>query len=373
MRSLQFGSKSIAQRNRFDGLDGLRAIAALGVLWIHCWSMYGAPRYVLMGVDITSIVAIGGNGVDLFFVISGFCMYYFYARNKNFNGNDFWEFLKKRWTRLSPAFYTACALYICFRFYVNSSFPLIKSALTSIFYLNGLITQYTPESILWSLTAEWQFYIIVPFLLIYQNRLGFNFTFSIIAVVMLLLVVVSILTLKASADLFTSQIIFRYFEFFWGILVGRILLLFPNHALKYRALWLTGFIFFLYAGRACISAPVLMLSPKYFTFFKLLGFTLMGLGFAGLIYLTITSKRYLKNLFGNSFISFLGRISFSFYLWHAIVHRITGQYLVEIFGYKSGITVPVFNFVFSTIVLLPLSTISFRLLEQPFMAKYNKT
>lgn len=373
MRSLQSGSKSINNQNRFASLDGLRAVAALGVLWIHCWAMYGAPRYVLLGFDITSVIAIAGNGVDLFFVISGFCMYYFYARNKTFGSSDFWKFLKKRWIRLSPAFYTACVAYIIFRVYNEQSFPVIKSILSSLFYLNGLFWPYTPEGILWSLTPEWQFYVIIPFLLIYQNRIGFKVTFIIISSAILLLAVLSVLLFKTSSDLLTGQIVFRYSEFFWGVLVGRIMLLFPNYNLKHRVFWFVIFIIILYAGRVCISLPVLKLSTQYYDLFKLLGFTLMGAGFSGLMYLTITSKTYLKKVFGNNFMSFLGRISFSFYLWHAMVHRFTGQYLLEIYGDKSGIVIPVINFVFSTIVLLPLATISFLLLEQPFVAKYKKT
>src|ERR1700753_1334175 len=98
-------------RPRIQALDGLRFLAAIGVLWIHSWTLYGHARWDVGKVDLANIMAIGGNGVDLFFVISGFCMYYFYASKADFSYHDFWRFLVKRWVRLSPAFYTATVLY----------------------------------------------------------------------------------------------------------------------------------------------------------------------------------------------------------------------------------------------------------------------
>jgi peptidoglycan/LPS O-acetylase OafA/YrhL len=106
-------------KTKIAKLDGLRALAALGVLWIHIWTIHGNPRFKIAGLDITNILALGGNGVDLFFVISGFCMYYFYAHKATFSYLDFWTFIKKRWQRLSPAFYTATLVYIAFAYYTN--------------------------------------------------------------------------------------------------------------------------------------------------------------------------------------------------------------------------------------------------------------
>jgi peptidoglycan/LPS O-acetylase OafA/YrhL len=344
--------------NRFVALDGLRAVAAPGVLWIHCWSAYGAPRF-----------ALGGNGVDLFFALSGFCMYYFYGRNNTFSYADFGSFIKKRWIRLSPAFYTACLVYMILRFYSDHSFPLVTSAITSLFYLNGVFANYTPQAILWTLTVEWQFYIIVPFLLFYQNRLSFSVAFLTITTAILTLAIVSVLVLKRKSDILTDQILFRYFEFMWGVLAARILLVFPQYRLKYRALILLVLIATIYIGRICISRPVLKLSVHYYNLYKLLGFNLMALGFSGLIYLSLTSKRFLKTLLGNRVIGFVGQVSFSFYLWHALINGIVGAQLVKVFGYKAGLTVPLANFVISTAILVPLSALSFKYLERPFMAR----
>ena len=159
-------------------------MAALGVLWIHTWAIHGNPRLFVGRIDITSILALGGNGVDLFFVISGFCMYYFYADKTSFNYVDFWTFLKKRWIRLSPAFYFATIIYILFRNQSEHITTFGLKLLTSIFYLNSF-SKYNAEGFFWSLGAEWQFYIVIPFLFILQHRMGFLKGFILISSVYL--------------------------------------------------------------------------------------------------------------------------------------------------------------------------------------------
>lgn len=356
-------------KSRLAALDGLRALAALGVLWIHTWTFHHNPRLFVYGIDISSVLALGGNGVDLFFVISGFCMYYFYASNKNFTYIDFWLFLKKRWIRLSPAFYTACLVYIFFNVNNGSAAFLVKIVLTCLTYLAAVFPGYNPEGILWSLTPEWQFYIIIPFLLIYQRQFGFKKTFIIITLSLLAIALLSIILLKSKSDYLSNQIVFRYFEFMWGILIGKLLLTMPNIKLKYRVVYFLAFIIITYTGRVLISKPVLSLSRDYYNLFKLSGFTIMGLGFSGIIYMALTSKKWLKMFLGNAALSFIGKISFSFYLWHALIHRLVGKQIMMAFPGVNNIALPLLTFSISVLILVPLSTASFYLLEKDFMAR----
>jgi peptidoglycan/LPS O-acetylase OafA/YrhL len=363
-----------ATKPRFAALDGLRACAALGVLWIHTWTIHHNPRYIIKGIDITSLMALGGNGVDLFFVISGFCMYYFYGCNTQFAYADFGVFLKKRWRRLSPAFYVACAVHTAVNYFNDNSYPVALSVLTSLTYLNAVFPNYNPEGIFWSLTPEWHFYIIIPFLLIYQLQTGFKKTFITITLCLLVIALVSILTLKSKSDIFSYHIVFRYFQFMWGVLAGRVLLKWPHILLKYRGLIFLGYVLITYTGRVLISAPLLSLSTNYYNIIKLLGFTVMGLGFSGLLYLVVTSTKWLKLLFGNTVLSFIGKISFSFYLWHGLVHRLVAGWVIStnhVNAYSLSSTF--ISFTISTLILIPLATISFHLLEKNFMTSTKST
>lgn len=355
-------------RQRLDTLDGLRAIAAIGVLWIHTWTVHGNPRFVILGIDITSILALGANGVDLFFVISGFCMYYFYANKTTFTYKDFWVFIKRRWVRLSPAFYFATLVYVFVNYKSDMSNVVLPKVFTSIFYLNSL-SPYNAEGFFWSLSPEWQFYILVPFLFIYQLKVGFSKTFLTISLFMLALAIISVLSLKSKSDTVTDQIIFRYFEFMSGIIVARIML-FHSFKLSYRWIWFILFLVLTYVGRIFLSKPILSLSESYYNLFKLTGFTIMCLGFGGIIYLSLTSTKWLKLLIGNPMISSLGRVSYSFYLWHGLVHLFISHLVIANFNIP-GILSPLTSFVLSTTILIPISHLSYFILEHPSLYTKN--
>src|SRR6185437_8818434 len=116
----------------------------MGVLWIHSWTFHGNPRCYIGPIDFADLLAIGGNGVDLFFVISGFCMYYFYGSKNEFSYHDFYRFIKKRWVRLSPAFYTATIVYIVVSTFIyhTSVTGSARNLLNSIFYLNSAFPEH---------------------------------------------------------------------------------------------------------------------------------------------------------------------------------------------------------------------------------------
>ncbi len=353
-------------KKRLDTLDGLRAVAALGVLWIHTWAIHGNPRFTLGGIDITSILALGGNGVDLFFVISGFCMYYFYANKTSFNYLDFWIFLKKRWIRLSPAFYFATIIYILFRLKPEPLVSIGLKFLTSVFYINSF-SKYNAEGFFWSLGAEWQFYVLIPFIFILQHRIGFLRGFALITSILFVVAIASVLYLKSGSDILTDQILFRYFEFACGIILARVILFNSIHLNK-RAFWLFGFILITYTGRILLSGYIQSLSPQYYNIIKLLGFTVMSAGFTGIVYLSITSTKWLRAILGNKAFGFLGKISYSFYLWHGIVHVVIGQLVIS--NLNIGGILPAFvTFSLSTIILIPVSYLSFLLLEKPFLSR----
>ena len=57
-------------------LDGLRGLAIALVVWYHAWLVSGQG---LAGINF--VAEAGFLGVDLFFFISGFCIFYPYARS----------------------------------------------------------------------------------------------------------------------------------------------------------------------------------------------------------------------------------------------------------------------------------------------------
>jgi peptidoglycan/LPS O-acetylase OafA/YrhL len=360
-------------KQRIQTLDGLRFLAAIGVLWIHTWTEFGNPRFYIGKIDLADFLALGANGVDLFFVISGFCMYYFYGRKSDFSYHSFYRFIKKRWVRLSPAFYAATIVYILVEKYVyNNNIDSVLNFFHSLIYLNYIFGQYNTASHFWTLTVEWQFYFTIPFLLIYQNKIGFKKIFMIIFGMILISGLIVVLILKDQSDLYTYTLLFRGVEFGCGVVAAR-LLIEPGFVLKNRALWLITFIIITYAGRVMISKPILMLSLYYYNFFKLIGFTLMGCGFGGILYMAVTSVKWLNVILGNRVATTMGRISYSFYLFHALVFHMVVFYAFQYVPHLKGIMAPLVVTVISAVILYPVSMLSYHFLEKPFLSIGNLT
>ena len=360
-------------RPRIESLDGLRFLAALGVLWIHSWTYFGNPRLNIGGFDITNTLAIGGNGVDLFFVISGFCMYFFYGDKISFSYQDFSRFLFKRWIRLSPAFYIATLIYLFAGWLVNNQQTeiLLKLGISALF-LNAIFPHYNAAAHFWTLGTEWQFYLLIPFILIYEKKFGFKKAFCILFFMLVLLSIISLFAFKANIiDWLGNQILFRGIEFGWGVIVARLLLKNNVILIKYRPLYFFISVSITYIGRILISKQVLELLPTYIGLFKLFGFTLMGLGFACILYLSITSKNRLNKILSNRLFKNTGKLSYSFYLWHALMIPFCAMFIIKIV--PTGIMAPILTTLLSTLLLYPISYISYILLEKPFLSVGNLT
>jgi len=81
--------------NKLEGIQILRGYAAMLVVVTHLWSV-GVISSVL------KFSRIGGLGVDIFFVISGFIMCY--SLRDRISSSDSVEFLKKRIFRVYPIY-----------------------------------------------------------------------------------------------------------------------------------------------------------------------------------------------------------------------------------------------------------------------------
>lgn len=97
-------------KQRIKPIDGLRAFAAFGVIWIHSWIFCSNPSLNIFSIDFYKLIAIVGNGVDFFFVISGFCMYLMIDKN-TFTLHTYFRFLYKRFLRIAPAFFASVIVY----------------------------------------------------------------------------------------------------------------------------------------------------------------------------------------------------------------------------------------------------------------------
>ncbi len=141
----------------FKGLDGLRFLSILAVVWHHSPNRTG----------VLSAERFGFLGVDLFFVISGFLIVTLLLREKEESGEiSLRAFYMRRSLRIFPLYYGfLLALTVWYATLGGNS------ARSSVFFDDlpfylFYVANWSPVGLgfLWSLAAEEQFYIVWPFL-----------------------------------------------------------------------------------------------------------------------------------------------------------------------------------------------------------------
>lgn len=146
-------------------IDGLRALAVIGVILFHAD----------LGLD-------GGFvGVDVFFVISGFLITNLILKDLKSNQFSILGFWERRARRIFPALFTVTLVTICasYLFLLPRDFELLGGSViwlsvfcSNIFFWKNTNSYFSgaaeemPLLHTWSLSLEEQFYVIVPILLL---------------------------------------------------------------------------------------------------------------------------------------------------------------------------------------------------------------
>jgi len=175
--------------SNFAVIDGIRAIAVLWVIIFHAWLF----QYLTFKSSIDKIydhplfywVSKGDLGVDLFFVISGFLIGgIIFKEIKSRDSFNFKRFYVRRFLRLTPVYIFAIFLDLVLLHTVN--LENILDYWSNILYINNYIPK-SPLGWTWSLAIEEQFYIVVPFLLVFifpkfRNKATFFIVLSAISI-----------------------------------------------------------------------------------------------------------------------------------------------------------------------------------------------
>lgn len=152
----------------FDGVDGLRALAAFAVLFHHVGFDTGTTFRTRVVGDL---VARGDIGVPIFFAISGFLLYrpFAAARVAGAPGPDARTFWWRRALRIFPAFWLAAVvLTVVFGERLGEGLaPIQRLTLTHI-YRPATALGALPHT--WSLAVELSFYAVLPGLAWLINR-----------------------------------------------------------------------------------------------------------------------------------------------------------------------------------------------------------
>lgn len=146
------------KKDRYDFIDNLRAVAIILVVLFHYTYHYESEYLFRSDNWSLKIAKFGWSGVDLFFIVSGYCIAMTITKAHNF-----FEFIVRRAARLYPG-YLVCGI-LTLIFYSIFELPgrevgWFVGFMNLIFanFIPGLNFQYI-DGIYWALIVEIKFYL----------------------------------------------------------------------------------------------------------------------------------------------------------------------------------------------------------------------
>jgi len=344
----------VPRSDRIAVLDGLRALAIGLVIALHAGILPG-----------------GGFGVTIFFVLSGFLITSILLRPSTLTRHGLLRFYARRLMRLYPPLLALCVFCAAFALLVLSGHArhlLLVEVGTSLsyttdFYLgHGRVTRdfgYIGQT--WSLAIEEQFYLLWPLLLILIQRTSRNLRGQLACVFVLMLAII-VWRAHLAAEGLGAHVGLSFDTQADALLMGCALALaLPSirQPLARHPRLLDG---------AAAGALILILLNAVnggADFPWRLAYPVVAVSAAvlvcRLVVPTVTSAgRLLTWVFSAPVVVFIGRISYSLYLWHPMVFAIAKRNLGLSSKSAQLLASPLL-----ALIILGVSWASYRWIEQP--------
>ncbi len=336
--------------NYREDIDGLRAISVLAVLLNHA------------GIGLFS----GGFiGVDIFFVISGYLITTIIVREIELNDFSLIKFYERRIRRILPALLVVVAftVAVCAIMYDAEKFRQFgKSVIATTLFASNINfwqesgyfdapSRLKPLLHTWSLAVEEQFYIVFPLFMAALYRYARKPAPAILMGTAALSLGLGIFTMTTdpSAAFYLAHL--RA----WELLVGGILALnlIPAGVGKTQRN-VIGLV-----GLAMIAFPIFQYTDN--TNFPGISALPPVLGAALIIFSGLEGKSLAGRLLSFPPLVFIGKISYSLYLWHWPLIIFAKYYMI-----RQMTSVETWILIAATLIV---STLSWRFVETPFRSK----
>ncbi|TEW55673.1 acyltransferase [Psychromonas sp. RZ22] len=281
-------------------INGLRALAVIAVVLFHF---------------NPTLIPGGFAGVDVFFVISGFLMTSIIFRGIEQDNFSLIKFYIARANRIIPALTVLCFTLLLLGWFSTFDVVFAKMSehiLASISFISNFT--YWQESgyfkavahqkwllHTWSLSAEWQFYLIYPLLLVVMRKF---LTLQAIKIAILIMVFVSFIASAILTYQWPDPSYYLLHTRAWEMLLGGVAYLYPI-AIKTNTKKKVE-----YCGLLLIFTSYFLISqdnawPGYLAIFPVLG-----------TFLIIQAQSNHSFLSNNIIYQKIGTWSYSIYLWH---------------------------------------------------------
>jgi len=161
---------------RLRHVDVVRAVAILLVTMYHVFQFYGGWSLTAAGFNFAGLFRYGFVGVELFIVISGYCMALSWQTMARSGPISYTEYLKRRLWRIIPPYYVAIAIWCFVESRVDLGAVRARTSLfdiiTHMLFMHNLhpSTLYSVSGVFWVLAVEMQLYLVMPLLMALYRR-----------------------------------------------------------------------------------------------------------------------------------------------------------------------------------------------------------
>jgi peptidoglycan/LPS O-acetylase OafA/YrhL len=344
-----------------DALDGLRAIAILLVLLVHCGLCYivnSAPQVSLW----QDIVVNGRAGVDLFFVLSGFLITGILLNTRD-RSDYFPRFYWRRALRIWPVYYAflLAALLIHPRVFSHVGFRSF-----ALYYRNFLPDHPFADLYFgqfWSLCVEEQFYLVWPLILFFLPK---RLRLPLIAALMVMAVMLRFTLLHHGM---TEYMVYRLpFCRMDSLAAGAGIAVLIREAISNRVrraiFWgaiASAVAIQMYVGRVGWAQN----DHRFYT----VGITAYALFFGGMVGLCVTAVRrtVLSSLLSAKFFRAIATRSYAMYLFHLVPLHLSVVFFRHIQDYPQQKWTGIGAFLVIAATAYGLAWLSWRFLEEPIL------
>ena len=337
-------------------IDALRGFAIAGVILVHT-SLYDQDIYHTL---FRNFVDSGARGVQLFFLVSAFTLFFSFDRRKHGEKNIHRNFFMRRLFRIIPMYYLGIIYYLWQNGHIaNWGVNTAQTVFSNLLFIHGVnpywITSLVPGG--WSLSVEMVFYSFVPFLVARIKSTEQAVRFTIVSV--LLADILNYAFYKY--PLIVEQDLWRDFLFLY----------FPSQLPLFGLGIIT---YFVVIKRDFIVAPFTIMAIALLFIGQLIWgiviFThvLFGIGFFVIIF-ALSKQENL--LIVNRFSIYLGKVSYSAYLVHfAVLHWMRHYALMDFISTENALGAIAnfgIRFLVVLIVTVGISSVFYRFVEMPFI------
>lgn len=346
---------------RLPYLDVLRTLAITLVMVRHFVDY--TPEYLeLAQQNGWQLWRFGVTGVDLFFVLSGFLIFSMLFRLQRSNSLSVKDYFVGRILRIWPAYFASILVVAIF-----SSFESLTHIVAYLLFLQNyvLVSPNVNGGIYWTLAVEEHFYLFAPLLVVLLAGRNHRRNFACLATLLFLPILLRFASVSlegVDVELLTEQTHYRIDTITCGVFVAYLFHNFPGLFTR-KALRLGALCLGLVAGPvAVIGTTSWVDDPTWGAVHAVVGISVPGYFYAAVLCFALAFHG--TSVPGARFWRTIAHLSYSMYLYHIFGVVIAGAVFSHV-GIGGEFLIP--HFVFFFVVTVILATISYILVERPFL------